>query len=109
MAERDYTNDEMRLEELRQQFLALSADSDCGGRITFRAPNGDYVGEVTLSVRDIEAVTESLISLNHYRAEAADPAAEPLPIDDEDDLDAVDIDELVGAFETLLKNEGGQA
>jgi hypothetical protein len=102
MAEREHTNDEMRLEELRQQLLALSADTECGGRITFRAPNGKYVGEVTLSVRDIEAVTDSLISLNYYRADMAEATrpAEPLP-----EVDAAEVAAMISALQDLADGE----
>jgi hypothetical protein len=103
MADREYTNDELRMEELRQQFLALSGDQDCAGRITFRGPNGEYVGEVKVSARDIEAVTDSLLSLNAFRAdmeEATRPAA-PLP-----EVDAEDVTEMVKALENIAN--GGQ-
>jgi hypothetical protein len=104
MADREYTNEELRMEQLRQQFLALSGDQDIAGRITFRGPNGEYVGEVKVSARDIEAVTDSLIALNSFRTdmEEATRPADPLP-----ELDAEDADALMGEIEAYLGN-GGQ-
>lgn len=103
--DRKPSNDELRLAALLDQFLSLSDDQDNAGRVIFRGPNGEYVGEAKLSVRDIEAATEALDSLNRYRQdlEEATRPAEPLPIDESE----IDADKLGAEAEAFLKN-GGQ-
>jgi hypothetical protein len=109
MAERSFSNDDMRLYELLQQFLCLSTDTERAGTLLLLGPTGSIIGDCTLSAGDIEAATDVLRNLNVSRGDAIDPPADPLPIDDQDDLCDEDIDDLVGAFEQLLKSEGGQA
>jgi HD superfamily phosphodiesterase len=104
MEDRTPSNDELRLAEFLHQILDLSDDQDNAGRIIVRGPDGAYIGEATLSARDVEAVTDALISLNGARAdleEATRPAA-PLPPVDADDVDA-----MVAELENIAN--GGQA
>jgi hypothetical protein len=102
--EQPFSNAELRLAELLHQFLALSDDQDCAGRITFRGPSGEFIGEAKLSARDIEAATIALTSVNDYRqgAEEAGLAADvALP-----QVDASDVTAMVVALENIAN--GGQ-
>lgn len=102
-SEHPFSNEEMRLAELLHQFLALSDDQDFAGRITFRGPNGEFIGEAKLSARDIETVTDALTSVNAYRQQAEDEqltGSADLP-----PVDADDVTDVVDGFESLLANE----
>ena len=102
--EHPFSNEEMRLAELLHQFLALSDDQDVAGRLIFRGPKGEYIGETTLSTRDIEAATDALTSVNAYRADLEEaglkPEAAPLP-----KVDASDVTAMLSGFEKLLGGE----
>ncbi len=111
-SEHPFSNEEMRLAELLHQFLALSDDQDFAGRLIFRGPNGEYVGEAKLSARDIEAATSALESVNAYRAAEEDKqlgtvpppaAAETLPV-----VEDGDISDVFSGFATLLGSEDGE-
>lgn len=110
MADRGFTNDELRLYDLLQQFLALSDDPKVDGRIIILAPDGNIVGDASLAAADIEAATDALLKLNIQRADAADPAAAPLPLGEDDVTD--EVADVMADFETglaaLLNSEGGQ-
>lgn len=100
--DRNPSPEELRLAELHDQFLALSDDQDNAGRIIFRGPNGQYVGEVKLSARDVKRATIALTSLNaHWEQEEARLEAETLPL-----VDADAVDDVVAGFERLLGNGG---
>jgi hypothetical protein len=105
MADRDYTPDEMRLVELYHQLIALSDDKTVAGRFIFLGADGAVVAHGSLAARDIEAVTDALISVNIQRAdmEEATRPADPLPV-----LDADDAAEFFGEIEAFLAN-GGEA
>jgi hypothetical protein len=110
MADRGFSNDELRLYELLQQFFALSDDPTVAGRIIVLGSDGNIVGDASLSATDIEAATDALLKLNVQRADASDPAAAPLPVDD----DITDeVSDVMAGFDTalaaLLDSEGGQA
>ncbi|WP_399559333.1 hypothetical protein [Streptomyces chartreusis] len=102
MADRAFSNDELRLYELLQQFLALSDDTEVAGTLILIGPKGSIVGDCVLSAADIEAAADALLQLNIRRADAAEglAPAEPLP-DDETQIAAVG-DEA----EAFLKNGG---
>lgn len=102
MADRGFSDDELRLYELLQQFLNLSDDTQVAGRIIVLGPTGSIVGDATLAASDIEAAADALLKLNIQRG---GPAADPLA---EDDVTDQDVTEVVTAFEKLLGN-GGQA
>ena len=103
--EHPFSNEEMRLAELLHQFLALSDDQDYAGRITFRGPNGEFIGEAKLSARDIKTATAALESVNAYRAadEEAALAAQPLPA-----VDDGDVKDVFSGFASLLGSEDGE-
>lgn len=105
MSDNPFSPENLALAELLNQFLALSDDQDNAGRIIFRGPNGEYIGEAKLSPRDVEAATEALTSVNAYRAdmEEAGLVADTLP-----QVDKADVNEVVTAFESLLANGGEQ-
>jgi hypothetical protein len=105
MADRGFSNDELALYELLQQFLALSDSTEVAGRIILLGSNGAIVGDASLATSDIEAAAGALLKLNIQRADAVDPVADPLAEDDVTDKDVTDV---VTAFEKLLGN-GGQA
>lgn len=101
--ERNPSHEELRLAFLLDQFLALSDDQDNAGRIIFRGPKGEYIGEATLSARDIEAATDALDSLNRYRQdlEEATRPADPLP-----QVDTTDMEQALTQLENLAN--GGE-
>lgn len=101
MADRGFSNDELRLYELLQQFLALSDDTDVAGRIILLGPTGSIVGDATLAGPDIEAAADALLKLNIQRADARDMPAEPLL-----DVDADDVNDLIREAEAFLGNGG---
>ena len=55
MADRQFSNDDMRLYELLQQFLCLSSSTERAGTLLLLGPNGSIIGDCTLSADDIEA------------------------------------------------------
>jgi hypothetical protein len=105
--EHPFSNEEMRLAELLHQFLALSDDQDNAGRIIFRGPHGEYIGEAKLSARDIAAATDALVSLNAAK-DATEEATRPRRIE-LPEVSAEDLNALIGGAESWLKTEGGQA
>lgn len=74
MAGRGFSDDELRLYDLLQQFLALSADESVAGRIILLGPDGTIVGDATLATADIEAATDALLRMNVQRADALNAA-----------------------------------
>jgi hypothetical protein len=46
--------------DLLAAFLGLSGDTDNAGRIMLLGPNGQFVGDATLSKRDMEIATKAL-------------------------------------------------
>ncbi|MFE0845298.1 hypothetical protein [Streptomyces rochei] len=78
MAGRGFSNDELRLYELLQQFLALSDDETVAGRIIVQGPDGTIVGDATLAAVDVEAATDALYRMNVQRAEALNVADEAI-------------------------------
>lgn len=104
MAGRGFSNDELRLYELLQQFLGLSDDKDVAGTLILIGPNGSIVGDATLSAADIEAATDALLKGNIARSDADQTTGvdtEPLL-----DVDADDVDDLVAEAEAFLANGG---
>jgi len=105
---REFSNDEMRLQEVLRQLINLSGDVDFAGRIVLLAPDGEFVGDAKLSARDIETVADALMAINTYRTDAGDEtgAVAPLPLA-EDDLDEAAVDDVFSGFATLLGSEDG--
>jgi hypothetical protein len=103
MADRAFSNDELRLYELLQQFLNLSDSTEHAGTIILIGPNGSIVGDATLSAGDIEAASDALLKLNIQRAdrEAGLEPAEPLL-----DVDKDDVADLIRETEAFLGNGG---
>lgn len=103
MADRGFSNDELRLYELLQQFLALSDDTQVAGRIIVLGPTGQIVGDASLAARDIKDATDALLQLNIRKADTAEGLvpAEPLL-----DVDADDVADLVAEAEAFLANGG---
>jgi hypothetical protein len=103
MADRGFSDDDLRLYELLQQFLALSDDKDVAGTIILIGPKGSIVGDATLSAADIEAAADALLKLNIQRADVSEglEPAEPLL-----DVDADDVADLVAEAEAFLANGG---
>jgi hypothetical protein len=102
--EQPFSREELHLASLLHQFLSLSDDQDCAGRITFRGPHGEFIGEAKLSLRDIEDATNALAELNERRQafeEAALAATEELP-----EVDDSDVTAMVTALESIAN--GGQ-
>lgn len=95
MADRGFSDDDLRIYELLQQLLALSDDTDVAGRVVFLGPTGAIIGDATLSAGDFEAATDALLKLNVQRADAENMPAAPLPIDEGD------ITDMVNALEDL--------
>ena len=60
MASRGFTDDDMRLYGLAQQFKELSDDEQVAGRIIVLNSKGQIVDDVSLSEADIENATNRL-------------------------------------------------
>lgn len=60
MASRGFTDDDMRLYGLAEQFKELSDDEQVAGRIIFLNSKGQIVDDVSLSEADVEAATNRL-------------------------------------------------
>lgn len=103
MADRAFSNDDMRLYELLQQFLCLSDSTEHAGTLLLIGPKGSIVGDCVLSAADIEAATDALLRLNISRGDQTPglEPAEPLPVIDEEDSE-----ELVAEVEEFLKSGG---
>ncbi|MFJ2202385.1 hypothetical protein [Streptomyces violaceusniger] len=76
------TPQEKRALALFTQLANLSPDDgDVDARITIRLGNGKFMGDVLLSSRDVDAVTDAVASLNAYRRDMrdeTDPALAPV-------------------------------
>lgn len=97
------THDDMRAVELLRQLQALSPEGvEAAVRMTLRLPNGALVGEALLSADAVEALSDSVMSLNAYRA-AGDlaPHVGLLPA-----LDPADTAELLGEIDAFLAGGG---
>lgn len=106
MADRGFSNDDMRLIELLTQFLALSNDPTVAGRLILLAPDGNIVGDASLSGADIEAATDAIRDLNIRRIDKTDPPAGPLPTDDSLPLvDPEDVAEMISALQDLADGD----
>jgi len=105
MADRGFSNDELRLYELLQQFLNLSDDPEIAGRIIILGANGAILGDASLAPKDVEDATDALLQLNIRKADAAAGLvpADPLPPVADEDTDA-----LMDEIQAYLGN-GGQA
>ncbi|MEU9014271.1 hypothetical protein AB0D12_31780 [Streptomyces sp. NPDC048479] len=106
MAGRGFSDDELRLYELLQQFLGLSDDKDVAGTIILIGPNGSIVGDATLSAADIDAAADALVKLNIARGDADHPAAGSVDADPLLDVDADDVADLIDEAEAFLANGG---
>jgi hypothetical protein len=103
--EQPFSREELLLAGLLHNFLSLSDDQDCAGRITFRGPSGEFIGEAKLSARDIEDATNALAELNNRRQafeEASLTRTEELP-----EVDDADVTGMVTALERFAN--GGTA
>ncbi|MFF7527343.1 hypothetical protein [Streptomyces pseudovenezuelae] len=100
MAERSFSNDELRLYELLQQFLCLSDSTDVAGTLILIGPKGSIVGDCTLSAPDIEAATDALLKLNIQRGDAIDQPADPLP-----EVDPDDVKQMISALQDLADGD----
>lgn len=95
--EQPFSREELLLAGLLHNFLSLSDDDEHAGRITFRGPAGEFIGEAKLSARDIEDATNALAALNERRQAFEDAAlagTEQLP-----EVDAADATATVEALE----------
>jgi len=101
MADHAFSNDELRLYELLQQFLCLSDSKQVAGRIIVLGPTGTIVGDASLSAQDIEDATDALLHKNIQRADLDDPPADPLP-----EVDWKDVADVVHGFRQLLSEDG---
>jgi hypothetical protein len=94
----ELSNDELRAIELAAQLAALSPEGDpTAVRMTLRLGDGRLVGEALLSPKAVEALTDSVISLNAYRADM-EGALEGEPLLDVDERDVADLITETEAF-----------
>ena len=103
--EQPFSHEELLLAGLLHNFLALSDDQDCAGRITLRGPSGEFIGEAKLSARDIQDATNALAELNDRRQafeETVLATTEQLP-----EIDEADVTGMVSALERFAN--GGTA
>lgn len=107
MADRAFSNDELRLYELLQQFLALSDSTEQAGTLILIGPKGSIVGDCVLSADDIEAAADAIRDLNIRRADQAaglQPAG-PLPEDELPTVDPRDVADMISALQDLADGD----
>lgn len=107
MADHTPTPQELAALELYHQLVNLSDDHDPDGdalMVTLRMPNGHYVGDVRLSLPDVEALADGMIALQ--AAAAYEGTAAPLPVDNGEVTEA-DVNDVLTGFHSLLNPEGG--
>lgn len=88
--------------ELYHQLVNLSPDS--GERAlmaTLRLPNGRYVGDVWLTIQDVQDLADASVGLAAVREHQDADTAEPLL-----DVDAKDVADLIRETESFLSDGG---
>lgn len=105
------TPQEVRALALYTQLSHLSPDDrEVDARITIRLSNGKFMGDVLLSARDLEALTDAIASLNAYARDmrddatltaldgelAAVPELNPVALAQLQELDVTDFDDTDG-------------
>lgn len=99
MDARENTPEELAALELYHQLANLSPDDgDRTLMVTLRMPNGRYVGDVWLSMRDVQDLADASVGLAAVRdhQDAVD-SGEPLL-----DVDADDVADLISETEAFL-------
>ena len=108
MSEQPQNPQELAALELYHQLVNLSPDDgDIALRLTVRLPNGNYVGDVLLSMQDVERLTDAAIQIVvHQEWDRQDQPAAPLDADDSVTDD--EVADVFAGFEALLNGEDGQ-
>jgi hypothetical protein len=102
------SSEELAALELYHQLVNMSVDDgDFALRLTLRLPNGQYAGDVKLSAEDVKNLADAAMGIAlvvpaERRLLDGEPAAAPLPIDEDE------IESIGDEAEAFLKN-GGQA
>jgi len=126
MEQRKPTPEELKLMAFYHQFIALGRDTEVAARLIILRPDGTRFAGVSLSDRDLDAVTDRLASLNETK-KALDAEEAALGVEDSFDRHSAealaivrdvpeklaeptqsDVDEVMAGFESLLRGEGGQ-
>lgn len=97
--EQPFTDDDLRVMAFLEALLALSEDAEHAGTVKLYAPTGTFVGDVSLSPREIEVLVESVSSQGNA-LRLWDPRTSGLP-----EADGARLDELLAEAETFA-NEG---
>lgn len=93
--------------ELGQALTGLGPDTDRALMVTLRLPNGQYVKDIWLSAKDVDALTDGAIAIGEHRlCFEAEQAAAPLPIDD--DVTDDQVSDVFSGFATLLGSVDGE-
>ncbi|GGS96298.1 hypothetical protein [Streptomyces violaceus] len=103
MADRSFSDDDLRLYDLLQQFLSLSNSTEHGGTLILISPKGSIVGDCTLAPEDLVAATDALLKLNIQRANQA------AGVDTSDELPEVDEQEVAAMISALQDLADGDA
>ena len=126
MEQRKPTPEELKLMAFYHQLIALGRDTEVAARLIILRPDGTRFAGVSLSDRDLDAVTDRLASLNETK-KALDAEEAALGVEDSFDRHSAealaivrdvpeklaeptqsDVDEVMAGFESLLRGEGGQ-
>jgi len=126
MEQRKLTEEELQLMAFYHQLIALGRDTEVAARLIILRPDGSRFAGVSLSDRDLDAVTDRLASLNETK-KALDAEEAALGVEDSFDRHSAealaivrdvpeklaeptqsDVDEVMAGFESLLRGEGGQ-
>mgnify|MGYP001043111679 FL=1 len=126
MEQRKLTAEELKLMAFYHQLIALGRDTEVAARLIILRPDGTRFAGVSLSDRDLDAVTDRLASLNETK-KALDAEEAALGVEDSFDRHSAealaivrdvpeklaeptqsDVDEVMAGFESLLRGEGGQ-
>lgn len=91
--------------ELRHALAGMGPDTDRALMVTLRLADGTYAGDVWLSATDVTALTDGALSMSlvanaeaQMRAFAEQDAADPLPVDEDDDAAIAAVGDEAEAF-----------
>lgn len=100
--ERPISNQDMNLLDLLAEFIGLSDDTDSAGRIMILGPTGKFIGDATLSARDIRVATAALTAARALTDATSDLA---MPSDEVDPALEADLEEHCLGLDTDLLME----
>lgn len=100
--EQQPSSQELAALELYHQLVNLSPDNgDRDVMVTLRLPNGRYVGDVWLTIQDVQDIADASVGLAAVREHQEATTSEPLL-----GVDAKDVADLIRETESFLTDGG---